>query len=68
MTKLTELLNEEPNMSPLGHALNAVIDDINSDTDYKEFADAVAEVLREEYGEHLFKSFITHLTRNLASK
>jgi len=49
----------------LARKIDVAITSIDESMSYKEFAEAVAIVLKEQYGEHNFKPFINHLSSNL---
>ena len=49
----------------LANTLKSTIDNFDPNLSYKELAMAVADILREEYGEHLYKAFIKELQDKL---
>ena len=53
MIKLVNLLNEEVSIN------------IAEDTSYEDFAIAVADILKKDYGTHLFKPFLVTLVSEL---
>ena len=58
-------LGEESQAKQLSTKINDAIVSIDDSMSYKDFAQAVALVLKEEYGTHLFKIFIEELVKNL---
>tara|TARA_R110000868_G_scaffold29601_2_gene110130 strand:- start:503 stop:727 length:225 start_codon:yes stop_codon:yes gene_type:complete len=49
----------------LARKIDVAITSIDDSMSYKEFAEAVAIVLKEQYGEHNFEAFMNHLSTNL---
>ena len=49
----------------LARKIDVAITSIDESMSYKEFAEAVAIVLKEQYGEHNFEPFMSHLSTNL---
>ena len=63
-----ELLESEIDTSQskdLARKIAVAITSIDESMSYKEFAEAVAIVLEEQYGEHNFEPFMSHLSSNL---
>ena len=58
-------LVEKSQAEQLSTKINDAIVSIDDSMSYKDFAQAVALVLKEEYGTHLFKIFIEELVKNL---
>lgn len=50
----------------LANTLKSTIDNFDPNLSYKELAMAVADILREEYGKHLYKAFIKELQDKLS--
>ena len=42
----------------LAEEISKAIDKIDPELDYREFADAVAMIIKQEYGEHLLDRFV----------
>jgi len=51
---LTEAGLDTPPSKRLAQAINVAMDEIDSDMSYKDFAIAVADILKNEYGQHVF--------------
>jgi|AntAceMinimDraft_5_1070358.scaffolds.fasta_scaffold01135_12 hypothetical protein len=60
--KLTDIILQE---SKIAIAINSAIDKIDPNLGYKDFAQGVAEVVRNEYGSHLVGLFMEELHKHL---
>ncbi len=63
-----ELRNEKEDIKmakTLANKFNKCIDEVDPDLAYYVFAQAVAKVLKDEYGTHNFKPFIKELQKRL---
>jgi len=58
-------LSESKDSDALSKEINKAIIKIDDSMSYKDFAAAVAKVLRDEYGKHLYKSFVEELNDQL---
>jgi hypothetical protein len=63
--ELKQLIKEEIASRKLTSLISQAIDQVNPDLSYKDFAKAVALILREEYGQHNFNLFIKELNKEL---
>jgi|TARA_R110002153_G_C12968099_1_gene460861 hypothetical protein len=51
---ITEAGLDSPTSKKLADAMNSAMEEIDSEMSYKDFAIAVADVLKNEYGEHVY--------------
>jgi ribonuclease HII len=58
-------LSESKDSDTLAKEIDKAIIKIDDSMSYKDFAAAVAKVLRDDYGKHLYKSFIEELNNQL---
>lgn len=58
-------IKESKDSDELANAINNAIIDIDDSMSYKDFAEAVAKVIRDEYGSHLYKPFQKQIERSL---
>ena len=58
-------LNEQSDADKLYTKITDAIDSIDDSMSYKNFAEAVAIVLEQDYGKHLYDAFIKHLKSKL---
>ena len=70
-SELRQLIKEElkemtSSSSQLASAINFSMSDIDQNMSYKDFAMAVASVLKDNYGTHNYEPFINELTKNLS--
>jgi hypothetical protein len=65
MIKLTDILNESPQSDKLSREIDKSISKIDDSMSYVDFAHAVAKVLKNEYGSHLYDKFIKELKKKL---
>ena len=63
--KLKESVNESAKSDKLAILMNKVIDKVDSSLSYKDFAMAVGKILKDEYGSHLYSSFVQELNKEL---
>ncbi len=63
--KLKDILLKESKASTLAPKLNDAIKSVDANMSYKDFASAVAIVLRDEYGVHNYTKFMETLKNNL---
>ena len=57
---------DSPDMAKeLANKINSSINEIDESMSYNDFADAIAIVLQEQYGEHNFSSFLERLQSKL---
>lgn len=59
------LLNESVDVKALAHDIDKVLASHDEDLNYKVFAQAVATILKDQYGSHTFEDFNTELQKNL---
>jgi hypothetical protein len=65
---LIELIKQtlnEMQILPQHTSSNNIVIDVPEDTSYRDFAKAVAAIIREEYGEHLYSKFLAELESQL---
>lgn len=62
---LAEAKLDTPKSSQLASAINSAIEGIDSEMNYRDFAVAVASILEEEYGSHLYGKFMEVLHAEL---
>jgi hypothetical protein len=70
-SELRQIIKEEleemiSSSSQLASAINFSMSDIDQNMSYKDFAMAVASVLRDNYGTHNYQPFMDELTKNLS--
>ena len=70
-SELRQLIREELEKmsslsSQLASAINTSMDDIDENMSYKDFAMAVASILKDNYGTHNYQPFMDELTKNLS--
>jgi len=58
-------IKESKESDELAAAINDAIIDIDDSMSYKDFAEAVAKVIKDEYGSHLYKPFQKQIDRSL---
>ena len=58
-------IKESKESDELAIAINDAIIDIDDSMSYKDFAEAVAKVIKDEYGSHLYKPFQKQIERSL---
>jgi hypothetical protein len=58
-------INESKHSKELANSINLAIDNIDDSLSYIDFAKAVASVIKEEYGSHIYSKFINELKNNL---
>jgi hypothetical protein len=63
--KLIDILTEETKATTLAPKINSAIKSVDNNMSYKDFAKAVAIVLRDEYGTHNYNKFMDTLKNNL---
>lgn len=63
--KLKQILKESSQGDRLSKLIDQSIVKVDEELNVKYFAEAVAKVLKEQYGEHNYKDFMTHLKRFL---
>jgi len=63
--KLTKILIEQTQADQLAPKINAAITSIDDSMSYVDFAQAVAKVLKDEYGTHNFEPFLQELNKQL---
>lgn len=59
------LLNESVDVKALAHDIDKVLASHDEDLNYKVFAQAVAAILQDQYGSHIFEDFSTELQKHL---
>ena len=62
-----DILHESTNSKKLKDKFMAVIDEVDENLSYKDLAETVALILKDEYGEHNFEVFISELEKKLKS-
>ncbi len=62
---LAEAKLDTPKSSQLASAINSAIEGIDSEMNYRDFAVAVASILENEYGSHLYDKFMEVLHAEL---
>lgn len=60
-----ESVTESAKSEKLASLINNVIDKVDSSLSYKDFAMAVGKILKDEYGSHLYSSFVQELNKEL---
>ena len=65
MKTFKETINESNDSDKLAGMINTAIDTIDDSMSYKDFAAAVAKVLVDDYGTHLYEPFMKELKKNL---
>ena len=63
--KLVEILGESSQSDQLAKAIAVAIDQIDDSMSYQDFADAVAKVIKDDYGRHLYDRFVQRLQSRL---
>ena len=68
-TTMQKQINQIKRMQQLANIINeSVIIDIDENTSYQEFAKQVATILKKDYGQHNYDSFIKVLLDELQSE
>jgi len=62
---ITEAGLDSSTSKKLADAMNSAMEEIDSEMSYKDFAVAVADVLKSEYGEHVFDMWMDVLHSEL---
>ncbi len=62
---ITEAGLDSSTSKKLADAMNSAMEEIDSEMSYKDFAVAVADVLKNEYGEHVFDMWMDVLHSEL---
>jgi len=68
ITLIESAVNEESmeyKIGALARIIGETMDYIDSEMSYKDFAVAIAKVMKDDYGKHNFKPFIEELKKNL---
>lgn len=65
VTKFNDFVNESKESDTLAKEINKAIIKIDDSMSYKDFAAAVATILRDEYGSHNYKGFMEVLHKDL---
>jgi hypothetical protein len=65
MKSFNEHINESKESDALAKAIAKAIDKIDDSMSYKDFAHAIAKILKDDYGAHNFKPFIEELNKQL---
>jgi len=65
MIKLKNILKESTQSDKLSREIDKSISKIDDSMPYVDFAHAVAKVLKNEYGSHLYDKFIKELKKKL---
>lgn len=60
-----EIIIESNYSDKLSKEINKSINKIDESMSYKDFASAVAKVLKDEYGTHNYKPFVSELVKKL---
>jgi hypothetical protein len=60
-----EHLNESSDSEKLAPKISKAITDIDDSMSYVDFAQAVAQVLKDDYGTHNYEGFINELKKHL---
>lgn len=62
---ITEHLNESAASDRLAAKIDRAIAEVDESLDYRELARAVAKVLADDYGSHLYEPFLSELKKAL---
>jgi len=65
LTKFNDFVNESKESDALAKEINKAMIRIVGEMSYKDFAAAVATILRDEYGKHNYMPFIEELKKQL---
>jgi ribonuclease HII len=65
MIRLKNIINESADSDKLAKEIDKAIVKIDDSLSYVDFAHAVAKVLKDEYGSHLYNDFIKELKSKL---
>jgi len=63
--KLKDIITESAQGDRLSKLIDKSIVQVDEELNVKFFAEAVAKVLKDQYGEHNYKEFMSHLKRFL---
>ena len=66
LQSLDEFLNESRESNKLAKEIDKAIMKINDSMSYRDFAQAVGEILRDQYGTHNYFPFIEELKKELS--
>ena len=66
LQSLDEFLNESRESNKLAKEIDKAIMKINDSMSYRDFAQAVGEILRDQYGTHNYLPFIEELKKELS--